>query len=115
MAEVTLERLAETDQEAYPSNTLTDYYDSIHKLLEAIALERGFKAKGEGAHQQLIGLLAREGYINEAARIFLQEMREHRNRIAYEGFSVPASYVRQNRKRIHNIIERLRPDDSSAA
>lgn len=54
MAEITLERLKKTDMEEYPSNTLLDYYDIIHKLMEAIALKEGTKIKGEGAHQELI-------------------------------------------------------------
>ncbi|HIH37707.1 hypothetical protein J4460_07840 [Candidatus Woesearchaeota archaeon] len=42
MAEITLQRLKELDPEKYPSNTLTDYYDVLHKLMDAIALlERG--------------------------------------------------------------------------
>ncbi|MBS3145261.1 hypothetical protein J4414_00445 [Candidatus Woesearchaeota archaeon] len=50
MVEITLERLEKTDKKSYPSNTLVDYYDIIHKLLEAIALKGGIKAKGEGSH-----------------------------------------------------------------
>ena len=51
MAEMTLERLDKTDMEDYPSNTLVDYYDTIHKLMEALTLKEGIKIKGEGAHQ----------------------------------------------------------------
>ena len=47
MAEVTLSRLKETDKLKYPSNTLDDYYDSIHQLMEAIILLHGIKFKGE--------------------------------------------------------------------
>lgn len=54
MAGVTLDRLGKTEIEKYPSNTLLDYYDIIHKLLEAIASKEGIKIKGEGAHQELI-------------------------------------------------------------
>ena len=50
MAEVTLQRLKETDMLKYSSNTLTDLYDVLHKLFEAIALSQGVKIKGEGAH-----------------------------------------------------------------
>ena len=34
MARITLQRLNTTDIYKYPSNTLTDYYDIIHKLIE---------------------------------------------------------------------------------
>ena len=54
LAEITLERLNKTSIEDYPSNTLLDYYDVIHKLMEALTLNEGVKIKGEGAHQELI-------------------------------------------------------------
>lgn len=54
MAVITLERLKETDKEKYLSNTLTDYYDIIRKLLEALTSLDGIKVKGEGAHQLII-------------------------------------------------------------
>ena len=60
MARITLQRLDATEQEKYPSNTLTDYYDILHKLMEARTLDAGIKTKGEGAHQQLIDYLAKE-------------------------------------------------------
>lgn len=70
MAEITLERLDKTDINKYPSNTLLDYYDSIHKLMEAITLKEGIKVGGEGAHQELIDYLAKN-YIDEQTRQFL--------------------------------------------
>ena len=51
MAEITLQRLNKTDMGKYPSNTLVDYYDIIHKLMEALTLKEGIKVRGEGAHQ----------------------------------------------------------------
>ncbi|HIH25029.1 TPA: hypothetical protein HA251_08405 [Candidatus Woesearchaeota archaeon] len=107
MADITLSRLESTEQEKYPSNTLTDYYDILHKLMEARTLDDGVKIKGEGAHQQLIDFLANEKIYDEATRVFLQAMREYRNRIAYEGFIIPASYIKQNKERIQKIVKRL--------
>ena len=43
MAEVTLKRTNETDVSKYPSNILVDYYDIIHKLLEAITIREALK------------------------------------------------------------------------
>ena len=88
MAEVTLERLKKTDAEKYPSNTLTDYYDSLHKLMEALALSEGIKFKGDGAHQELIDYVCSRYKFGESTRVFLQEMRDFRNRVNYEGFFV---------------------------
>mgnify|MGYP001584883357 CR=1 FL=1 len=50
----TLERLNTTDKEKYASNTVVDYYDSIHDILESISSTEGIKARGEGAHKELI-------------------------------------------------------------
>lgn|SRR3989338_11019919 len=107
MANITLERLDKTDAEEYPSNTLLDYYDIIHSLLEALTLREGIKIKGEGAHQELIDYAAKQKDITEHMRQFLQEMRDYRNRISYEGFMVNRNYIALNRELIKGIIDSL--------
>ncbi len=107
MAKITLERLGETEINKYPSNSLVDFYDIIHKLMEAITLREGIKIKGEGAHQELIDYIAGKGIINEETRIFLQRMRDLRNRISYEGFSVNKNYISVNEQKINEIISNL--------
>ena len=108
MAEITLERLKTTDQEKYPSNTLTDYYDTIHKLMEALALLNGIKSKGEGAHQELIDYTAKKEKLDEQNRRLVQQMREYRNRISYEGFNINKNYVQLNEQKIQEIIRKLK-------
>src|SRR3989338_9045329 len=107
MAGITLERLGETDREKYPSNTLLDYYDAIHKLMEALTIKKGIKVKGEGAHQELIEYIAKQGNVDEQTRQFLQQMREYRNRISYEGFVVHRNYIHLNKEKIQSIIDCL--------
>lgn len=107
MAQITLERLEKTDVETYPSNTLADYYDIIHKLLEATTLQKGVKIKGEGAHQELIDYVAKEHKMNEQTRQFLQQLRDYRNRISYEGFIITQNFIHINRQRIRIIINKL--------
>ena len=107
MAEITLKRLKETDIQSYPSNTLLDYYDIIHKIIEAIALSKGVKIKGEGAHKELIDYMVEKGTIDELTRRFLQEMRDYRNRISYEGFMIHKNYVNLNKEKIQRIIKNL--------
>src|SRR3989344_4681436 len=104
MAQMTLERLQETDQRKYPTNTLTDYYDSIHKLLEALSYIQGVKIKGEGAHQELIDYICKNYNLSEAQRIFLQELRDYRNRISYEGFKIGPLFLENNLQKIEEII-----------
>lgn len=107
MAKITLERLNNTNMNKYPSNTLIDYYDAIHKLIEAITLKEGFKVKGEGAHQELIDFIAKNKKIDEHMRIFLQQMRDYRNKISYEGFMVNENYIKLNNEMIIKIIHHL--------
>ncbi|TAL51654.1 MAG: hypothetical protein EPN86_06255 [Nanoarchaeota archaeon] len=107
MAEITLERLSKTDMEQYPSNTLLDYYDIVHKLLEALTLREGVKIRGEGAHQEIIDYLAKQKKTDEQTRQFLQQMRDYRNRISYEGFTIHENYIRLNKAKIIGIIRHL--------
>ena len=107
MAKVTLERLKETDRYKYPTNTVTDYYDSIHKLLESFAYRDGVKTRGDGAHQVLIDFICQKYQLGESIRIFLQDLREYRNRISYEGFTLSEHYLREHEKKIEQIILKL--------
>jgi hypothetical protein len=107
-AELKLERLNKTDKEKYPADTLKDYYDIIHKLMEAITLSKGIKTKGDGAHQELIDYIAKEYTLGEKTRIFLQQIRDYRNRISYEGFNVTVDYIETNNEEITRIISALK-------
>ena len=107
MAEITLKRLNNTNMEEYPTNTLLDYYGIIHQLLEAIASKDGVKARGEGAHQELIDYVSKKYKLTEQTRRFLQQLRDLRNRISYEGFMVKESFIKSNKEKIEEIIENL--------
>lgn len=107
IAKITLERLNNTDTEKYPSNTLLDYYDVIHRLMEALAIKDGVKIKGEGAHQELIEYTTKKLELNEQTRRFLQQIRDYRNRISYEGLMINKNYINLNKKRIQDIIKIL--------
>jgi hypothetical protein len=107
MAHITLQRLNQTDINSYPSNALLDYYDIIHNLLEAALLEEGIKIKGEGAHKELIEYAVKRRLVSEQERVFLQQMKDHRNRISYEGFSVSITYIANNQQKIVEIIKRM--------
>ncbi|MFH1650118.1 MAG: hypothetical protein ABIA93_06215 [Candidatus Woesearchaeota archaeon] len=107
MAEVTLERLQETNREKYPTNTLTDYYDSMHKLMEALTALEGVKVKGDGAHQELIEYISMKYGFDEQTRVFMQQMRDYWNRTSYEGFIIHKNYFILNQARIELIIREL--------
>ena len=107
MAKITLERLKETNTEKYPTNTVVDYYDVIHKLIEALSLANGIKTKGEGAHQELIDHITKQHSLKEQERQFLQQMRDYRNRISYEGLMINKNYIILNQAKIEEIIKKL--------
>ena len=70
-------------------------------------LFRSYKAMGEGAHQELIDYTAKHHRFNEQTRQFLQQMREYRNRIAYEGFMVHKNFISLNKEKIMSIISKM--------
>jgi hypothetical protein len=98
MAEITQKRLEETEIEKYPSNSLTDYYDIMHKLMEGLTLREGIKIKGEGAHTELINYIAKEHNLEEIERDFIQQMK---------GFTINKNFIILNRERIVDIIKKL--------
>jgi len=108
MAEITLERLKEIDPNKYPSNTLKDYYDIIHQLIEALTLGEGIKFRGESAHKELIDYVSKKYDFEEQTRIFLQEMRDYRNKISYEGFNINTNYIVTNQEKIGKIIDKIK-------
>lgn len=107
IAKITLNRLSETDKTKYPSNSLTDYYDIIRKLLDALNILDGIKFKGEGAHIESINYACEKYKINDADKQLINDMREYRNRISYEGFNIKPSFIEQNYERIERLINRM--------
>ena len=107
MAKQSLERLNSFDKQKYPSNTLTDYYDIIHQLMEAISLSFGIKFYGDSAHKNLIDWTSKELKFNFEQISFLQSLREYRNRISYEGFFVNPDFIKRNDSKINLIISIL--------
>lgn len=106
-ANTTHQRLKETDIEKYPSNALVDYYDIIHKLLEAIALTEGIKTRGEGAHKTLIQYICKK-YCSEQQKAQVQELREYQNKINYEGMIIKTHYITANKPLYEQIIRELK-------
>lgn len=107
MAETTLKRIKDTDIDKYASNALKDYYDVLHELMEAISSLEGVKFSGEGAHEKLINHISITYNLPEKDRIFLQDLRDLRNRISYEGLFIETDYVKNNAVRIESLIHAL--------
>jgi hypothetical protein len=107
MAKITLERLRETDKLKYPSNTLTDYYDIVRELMEALNALEGIKIKGDVAHLKMILGICEKYNFGEGTKQFIQDLRDYRNRISYEGFNVKEEFIKSNAPRIEKIISLL--------
>jgi hypothetical protein len=112
MAVIGLARLKETNKIRFPENTLTDYYDILHKLLEAKAISLGIKTRGEGAHQELIECIARIMPLTELERQLLQQIRELRNKISYDGLRINSDFLEKNELKINDLIRLLSKDAS---
>ena len=76
-------------------------------IMDAIALVDGVKSRGEGAHQELIDYIANKYSLGEQTRQFLQQMRDYRNRISYEGFTINKNYIVLNQEKIKQTIKTL--------
>lgn len=51
--------------------------------------------------------ITQEHDLGESSRIFIQQMREYRNRIAYEGFMINENYIKLNKMKLNKIINKL--------
>ena len=107
MAKTSLERLNSFDKLKYASNTLDDYYDILHKLMESLSSLSGIKFVGNFAHKELIDWVSDYLNIGEQNKLFLQRIRNYRNRISYEGFFIKPNFISQNEQRIVEIINKL--------
>lgn len=106
MAKITFERLNAFNKFKYPSNTLNDYYDILHKLMDSFISLKGLKFSGINAHKELIDYVC-GNFFSDLDRIFLQNLRQYRNQIAYEGFNIDPDFLKRNQKRIENYINSL--------
>ena len=75
--------------------------------MEALTIKEGIKIKGEGAYQELIDYLSQRHNLEDQTRLFLQQLREYRNHISYEGFMIHKNYISLNKDKIILIIKKL--------
>lgn len=108
MADRMRARIRATDVEEFPSQVLRDHYGLLHNLMEALAALEGVKTEGRGAHAELIDWTCETVDLAEAQRDFLHRLRQHRNRISYEGFFVDASFLSRNADKLDVLSDALR-------
>ena len=110
LVDVTLEMIDSLDHKKFITLITRDYYDIIRELITALLLLDGFKTEGEGAHKKLIEYLS-IAYKNDFKRheiILLEDLREKRNKISYEGLFVTENYLISREQEIKSIISMLK-------
>ena len=109
MVETTLEMVKNIDINKFPSNLTKEYYDIIRELLSVILLLDGYKTYGEGAHKKLIDYLNMNYKEFNRSEIYLiDDLRNTRNKINYDGFFVDKNYIERKIRTIKEIIEKLK-------
>jgi hypothetical protein len=109
MVEKTLEMINNLDIDKFPSNITKEYYEVIRELLSVVLLLDGYKTYGEGAHKKLIEYL--ESNYKEFSKYetsLIDNLRNTRNKIAYDGFFVEKDYIERKKKDIDLIIKKLK-------
>lgn len=108
MATISLDMVKTIDLERFPSNVVKEYYDIIRELISTILLLDGYKTYGEGAHMKLIEYLKMNCKQFSGYEIsVIDDLRNLRNKISYDGFFVQKDYVKRRKEIIEEIIAKL--------
>jgi len=96
------------DHEKFSTNAAENYYEIIKELASALLLSNGLKSVGEYAHKDLIDYLINYKEFSEQEIIFINDLRIKRNNSSYEGKKIEPVYLINNKKKILEIIEKLK-------
>jgi len=97
-----------SDFSSFPTGKMESYYEIIKEISAAIILCEGFKATGENAHKDLFDFVFNKRLISEQELVFLQDLRNRRNKSYYEGKQITQIYLENSEQTILNIISKLR-------
>src|SRR3989344_472627 len=96
------------DHKKFSTNAAENYYEIIKELASALLLLNGLKSVGEYAHKDLIDYLINYKEFSEQEIIFINDLRIKRNNSSYEGKKIEPVYLINNKKKILEIIEKLK-------
>ena len=96
------------DHKKFSTNAAENYYEIIKELASALLLLNGLKSIGEYAHKDLIDYLINYKEFSEQEIIFINDLRIKRNNSSYEGKKIDPIYLINNKKKILEIIEKLK-------
>lgn len=109
MVETTLDMIKNINLNRFASNVTKEYYESVRELMSIILLLDGYKTYGEGAHKRLIEYIEKNyKEFNDYEIDLIDNLRNTRNKIAYDGFFVKKEYIEQKIEDIENIIKKLK-------
>ena len=94
--------------ETYATIISENYYEIIKELCIAIGFAEGYKAIGENAHKESITFVRRYKTFNDEDLEVMQDLRIRRNKSSYEGKPIEEIYLRNRRKDLLEIIEKLK-------
>ena len=96
------------DIEKFSTNASENYYEIIKELANALLLLDGLKTTGEYAHKDLIDYLINYKEFRETDIVFMNDLRIKRNNSAYDGKKIDPSYLMNNKRKILELIEKLK-------
>ncbi len=107
MCNITIEMLNKINPK-YASFIIKELYEILRELSSIIMLLDGFKSIGEGGHKNIIDYIEGKQILNIYEINLFNELRDKRNRIAYDGFVIKESYIKRKSKDIKQIIQKLK-------
>lgn len=96
------------DYEKFSTNSAENYYEIIKELASALILIDGLKATGENAHKDLLDYLKNYKEFREGDIVFMNGLRIKRNNSLYDGKKIEPIYLKNNKNRILELIEKLK-------
>lgn len=96
------------DHDKFSTNASENYYEIIKELASALLLLDGLKTAGDSAHKDLIDSLVKYKEFSEADVVFINDLRIKRNNSSYDGKKIDLSYLKNNKNKILDVIERLK-------
>ncbi len=106
MMEIRKEATELLDKEKFASLKVESYYEIIKEGITALMAIDGYKTL---SHEVLISYLNefhRRDFL-ESDTIFLDQLRQLRNKIVYKGFFVQIDYLDRNEVRIKTMVKKL--------
>ncbi len=100
-----VERFNEID---FTSVICENYYEIIKEISSAIFLIKGIKFVGEFAHKELLDEICKLLGLDDEKFAFLDDLRKRRNGSLYYGEKFDNSYLKMNKKKLDDLVNKLK-------